>query len=157
MTAKEYAAYEANVARFFEREGLDNLSTLPTEDDDGEPIEDRTGEPYFSNRPCECCRRRWAGDRYDCNGYNPTTRKVQEPYAVCVDCVYYAEYGRLDDMTMLDVEKDRREQERAFEEERKASLRERFSLDDDTPDCVLRDRMLDAGMNENLAYVVCGL
>lgn len=25
-------------------------------------------------------------------------------YEVCVDCLYYAEYGQLDDMTMLDIE-----------------------------------------------------
>ena len=92
MSAKEYKEYQDSVAEFFEREGIQNLSHIPDTD------------PYFSWSWCDCCSRPLGGDRYDCNGWNPKEREVQE-YSVCVDCVYYAEYSRLDDMTMLEVEK----------------------------------------------------
>lgn len=100
MNRQEYEAYESAVADFFESEGLQNLSIITTDSDE----DCETSESYFSWQPCECCCRSLAGDRYDCNGYNPDTEEVQGPYSVCVDCVYYAEYGQLDDMTMLDIE-----------------------------------------------------
>ena len=93
MFKTEYVEYEATVDAFFKREGLSNLSTA------GDV------EPFFSWRACDCCNRPEGGDRYECNGYNPTTKKVQDGYTVCPDCVYYAEYGRLDDTTMMEVEK----------------------------------------------------
>ncbi len=97
MTKSEYAAYEQAVANFMEREGLKSLSTVT--DEDGE------SESHFSWSPCVCCGRNEGGEREDCNGYNPTTKMVQDGYAVCMDCVYYAEYGRLDDTTMAEIEK----------------------------------------------------
>jgi hypothetical protein len=97
MTKREYAEFEANFAAFMEREGLANLSTVSEEEG--------CTEPYFSWRPCHCCGSHLGGDRYDCNGYNPTTKEVQDGYSVCQDCVYYAEYGVLDDMTMLEIER----------------------------------------------------
>lgn len=93
MTTTEYAAYEKRIADFMQREGLNNL--YPHTSDDI--------EPYFSWRSCACCGTTLGGMRYDCNGYNPTTREVQGDYSVCVDCVYYAEYGQLNDLTMLDM------------------------------------------------------
>ena len=95
-TKAEYEKYEKSVEGFFKREGISNLSQ----------IQDKDGycEPDFSGIPCECCGRTEGGDRYDCNSYNPKTKEVQE-YSVCTDCVYYAEYGQLDDMTMSEVEK----------------------------------------------------
>ena len=92
MTHAEYKNYQANVARFFEREGLQNLSEI-----------DSGKESYFSWSMCDCCGSPLGGDRYDCSGYNPTTKEVQEVYRVCVDCIYYNVYGQLDDMTMLDM------------------------------------------------------
>jgi hypothetical protein len=94
MNKQEYAEYEASVAEFFESEGLANLSIISEEN----------SEPYFSWIPCDCCGRPEGGDRYDANGYNPTTKEVQDGYAICTDCMYYAEYGRLDDMTMYGIE-----------------------------------------------------
>lgn len=88
MTRQEYAEYEAAVSKFLEAEGINNLST--------------EGEPYFSWRPCECCRSTLGGDRYYATGYNPNTKQVLE-YEICADCGYYAEYGQLDDQTMLDL------------------------------------------------------
>ena len=92
MNKQQYADYQAAVAEFMESEGLQNLSIV-------EGFE----EPYFSWSPCDCCGSPLGGDRYDCNGYNSDTKEVQEGYSVCVDCVYYAEYGQLDDMTMLEI------------------------------------------------------
>jgi hypothetical protein len=115
MTKKEYADYEASVKAFFEREGIQNLSggyihCPECEDEEQEledgscPIHGQMQEPWFSWRPCECCGTRLGGNREHATGYNPTTKEIQE-YDVCMDCIYYAEYGQLDDQTMLDIEK----------------------------------------------------
>lgn len=100
MTKQEYADYQEAVATFMLREGLQNL-TADTRGDDGEPC-----ESYFSWRRCDCCKRPEGGNREECYGYNAKTSEAQGPYAVCEDCVYYAEYGRLDDTTMASVRKD---------------------------------------------------
>lgn len=94
MTSKEYADYQQSVASFFQREGVANLSTIS--DDNG------TCEPFFSSRQCDCCGSYLGGNRYDANGYNPTTKEVYE-YQICEDCAYYVEYGQLDDMTMMKI------------------------------------------------------
>jgi hypothetical protein len=116
MTKQEYAAYEVAVAAFFEREGIQNLSTGHYQcpdckvefNDEGKCPEcgaDREclDEPSFSWRPCDCCHRPLGGNREFATGYNPTTKEVQE-YEVCTDCAYYAEYGQLDDTTMMEIE-----------------------------------------------------
>jgi hypothetical protein len=90
MNREEYKEFQDNFSDFFKSEGITNLT------DDSE-------EPYFSWRSCECCGTPLGGDRYHATGYNPTTNGIQE-YEVCQDCVYYAEYGQLDDMTMMDME-----------------------------------------------------
>jgi hypothetical protein len=95
MTAKEYAAYEQAVADFFSREGVNGLTA---------DASDGAHEPYFSWQPCDCCGTNLGGGREDCSGYNPTTKEVQTGYSVCEDCLYYVEYGQLDDMTMMDME-----------------------------------------------------
>jgi hypothetical protein len=94
MTKEEYAAYEARVAKFFSH-GLRNLSVKADEND--------VIESYFSWHSCECCGDTLGGNRYDCDGYNSVTKEIEE-YSVCEDCVYYAEYGRLDDTTMWNLE-----------------------------------------------------
>jgi hypothetical protein len=118
MNRAEYAAYESAVKKFFESEGITNLSGghLKHDDDDcGGEWNDKGkcvicgtdreayNEHFFSWRPCECCKRQLGGDREHATGYNPTTKEIQE-YSVCQDCLYYAEYGQLDDTTMLEVE-----------------------------------------------------
>lgn len=92
MTKQEYADYEATVAEFFSH-GLNNLST-----------KESCHEPFFSWSPCQCCGTHLGGDRYECDGYNGQTKEVEEYNCICQDCVYYAEYGCLDDQTMLDIE-----------------------------------------------------
>lgn len=99
MTHAEYVQYEESFKSFMEREGITNLSMISAP-------EGEATEPYFSWRPCDCCNRALGGNRMDCNGYNPTTKGVQD-YSICEDCVYYAEYGHLDDTTMLDVEESK--------------------------------------------------
>ena len=91
---KDYDEYKARVESFFEREGINNLTIASNFEN---------CEPYFSWENCECCNRHLGGDRYDCSGYNPETDEIYE-YSVCVDCLYYNEYGQLDDMTMLDYD-----------------------------------------------------
>lgn len=94
-TASDYAEYQRIVGNFFKREGINNLSGITDESGNTETDE-------FSWRPCECCRRSLGGARVHANGYNPETKGIQD-YWICVDCEYYAEYGRLDDMTMMDL------------------------------------------------------
>jgi hypothetical protein len=91
MDKQEYAEYQAAVADFMESEGLSNLSST-------------SEEPFFSWHPCQCCGTHLGGDREECNGYNPTTKEVQEYDNICMDCIYYSEYGQLDDMTMDEIE-----------------------------------------------------
>ncbi len=89
MNKAEYQEYEARVKAFFDSEGITNLSSID-------------GEPYYSKSRCDCCHA-GPGDREDCNGYIPATKQTGY-YSVCTDCVYYAEYGCLDDKTMLEIE-----------------------------------------------------
>lgn len=101
MNASEYQDYQARVAQFFEREGVHNHLS---------PISDENGNwnEYFSWRPCEVCSSPLGGNRIDANTYvvkaNGKPGKVVE-FSVCVDCLYYVEYGRLDDMTMMEIRK----------------------------------------------------
>ena len=67
------------------------------EDDDEEV------EPYFSHAPCHICGRQLGGDRYPAH-YVDEYDDINH-IAICTDCVYYMEYGQLDDMTMMDMEK----------------------------------------------------
>jgi hypothetical protein len=112
----EYADYEAAVADFMAREGLANLTTGHYQcpdcrvefDDIGicptcGADQDCLNEPFFSWHRCDCCNRPEGGDREFATGYNPTTKEVQE-YSICTDCAYFAEYGRLDDTTMMGIE-----------------------------------------------------
>lgn len=93
MTLQEYKEYQKDVENFFKKEGINNLS--PDSGDDN--------EPWFSWRHCDCCGTHSGGDRMGATGWNPAAREVQEYEAVCMDCIYYAEYGQLDDMTMSDM------------------------------------------------------
>lgn len=98
MTKREYASYERRVAAFFAN-GLQNLSVKTDEE------RQECSEPYFSWQRCDCCGSSLGGDRYDCDGWNATTEEIEE-HSVCPDCVYYAEYGRLDDATMDEIDSE---------------------------------------------------
>jgi hypothetical protein len=86
----DYQEYKTRVEAFFKRERILYLSFNLDE------------QSYFSNVKCDCCARPLGGDRYDCQGYNPSNNEIQDDYSICFDCIYFAEYGTLDDMTMLD-------------------------------------------------------
>lgn len=101
MTPQEYDAYKQTVERFFVVEEIDNFS-----------FKDDEAESYFSHSPCDCCNRPLGGARYDVIAAHrdyvdymdaPPVVEIYE-YSVCVDCVYFEEYGQLDDMTMLELE-----------------------------------------------------
>lgn len=96
MTLKEYKEYERRVEIFFKKNNLTSLN----------PKRDLNGDPsvYFDWRPCECCRTHLGGDRQVCKGYDSQSKEVVQFEGICNDCVYYAEYGQLDDMTMMDIE-----------------------------------------------------
>ena len=73
--------YKNNIKTFIEKEGLGNLSPLPDT------------EEYFSWNGCECCKNPLGNSFMDCNGYNFKLKQIQGPYRVCLDCVFYLEYG----------------------------------------------------------------
>ena len=107
-TERDYSKYEEAVRSFFEREGIGNLTAEIGEDGDHECVicHEVVGcDPFFSWRGCECCGRNLGGDRYHASGYNAEAGEAY-CYEVCVDCIYYAEYSRLDDMTMMGLEED---------------------------------------------------
>jgi hypothetical protein len=120
MTKAEYARYEKRVAAFFKDEGITNLSPGKIVCSNCEAKLHESGccdekcpncgadiecmnEPYFSWRPCECCGSTLGGNREVASAYHPESGNCFE-YEICQDCIYYASYGRLDDMTMADME-----------------------------------------------------
>jgi len=98
MTRQEYAEYVDSVKHFAYGHGCD-ASTLT---DDGQ-------EGYFSWEPCYVCKRSQGGTRHDCAALSfplpDGSREVLHPSGVCDDCIYFAVYGRLDDSTMLEIER----------------------------------------------------
>ena len=52
---------------------------------------------------CDGCGRTLGGTEYAAHGWNPDNKQIYH-FSVCVDCYYYFEYGRLDDMTMSEIE-----------------------------------------------------
>ena len=90
MTKAEYFRYVQNVTEFLRSEGITNLSTM--------------GENYFSWFPCECCKRPQAGVQFNATCFNHSTNEIFS-YSICVDCIYFIEFGKLDDQTMLDIQK----------------------------------------------------
>ena len=59
-------------------------------------------EGSFSWSSCEICGRPFGGDRYAVHAVNDDNEILH--FDACEDCVYFLEYGRLDDMTMLEIE-----------------------------------------------------
>lgn len=67
----------------------------------------------FSYRPCDICKTGMGGSRYRVTMLAPNPKygkdrrhkrpNTQTNLTVCQDCLYYAEYGTLDDMTMLEL------------------------------------------------------
>lgn len=109
MTKVEYREYEERVAYYLD--GLKFISTgycpgcaectetYGETDDDGHYPE---VEGSFSWESCEICNRPLGGDRFPWHAVNDDDEIIHGE--CCVDCMYYLEYGQLDDMTMLDME-----------------------------------------------------
>jgi hypothetical protein len=89
MTKAEYVAYQNSFNEFMATNRLLNLSRIPDSDE------------FFSWKPCHCCKRPEGGSRVEANG-STTDRRIKD-FIICVDCEYYAEYGRLDDSTMMSL------------------------------------------------------
>lgn len=95
-TIADYEQYKLAVGKFFDETGLVNLSFIT--DEDGDHL-----DPHFSWSSCDVCGRALGGDRYECNGWSKKDQEVHDEINACQDCIYFAEYGRLDDQTMLDI------------------------------------------------------
>lgn len=99
MTRSEYRQYQSSVDSFLSAEGIESSFTCDSHDD--ESRDDHVDE--FSWHPCDCCRSPLGGERHRVTAYHPATKEILT-YQVCPDCVYYVEYGQLDDMTMMDMD-----------------------------------------------------
>lgn len=114
MKRKEYEAYKAAVERNLH--GLERVSTgiCPGCEDCGLPYQcsehelELAGEPCFSHFDCDCCGSGLAGNRYPAHGllsFSGSGRESRMIHLnVCEDCLYYLNYGKLDDLTMIETE-----------------------------------------------------
>ena len=111
MTKQEYARYESAVECGLR--GLEFVSTgacpgcgeCGLSDDCTDHDREIAGEPHFSWSACECCGSGLGGDRYQAHGRDSNGDLVH--FEVCVDCLYYITYGRLDDTTMMEIGSER--------------------------------------------------
>ena len=107
-TAEKYMRYERRLLASTGRltfVSTGPAGTCPDCNPDGVDVDEfheRDHEPFFSWRPCEVCGSSLGGDREPVHGFDDRGRLVH--LTACVDCVYYLEYGRLDDMSMLEIE-----------------------------------------------------
>ena len=97
MTKKQYREYCERVESFMKSEGINGFSPPQIE---GE--EERAIESFFSWRSCECCKCPEGGMRQDVISFSEVDNKIHE-YVICEDCIYYTEYGQLDDTTMMNM------------------------------------------------------
>lgn len=108
MTKEQYRKYrnavEHNLA------GLSFISTgackdcdecgLPEDPSDGDL--DLASEPHFSWWSCDSCGSTLGGDRHPAHGRMSDGALLH--LSICTDCLYYLNYGQLDDTTMLEME-----------------------------------------------------
>ncbi len=122
MNKQEYAEYVAAVGKSLK--GLEAVSSglcsgcnecseaysleYETAEDFAEAISngDAFDEPSFSRSPCEVCGSGLGGDRYVAHAVEQRfePHNVILHFDICGDCVYFIEYGRLDDTTMAEIE-----------------------------------------------------
>lgn len=95
MTKVEYKKYQQRFENFMRDNVLNNISLVS--DKDG------NYKGYFTWNLCPVCGNNLGHTGYNCNGYSDKYG-IMEFDNVCEDCIYYAEYGKLDDMTMLEME-----------------------------------------------------
>jgi hypothetical protein len=97
MNKLEYDKYEAAIGNF--------LSLNHVKAECWSPV-NQNGESFFSWQACDCCNRPLGGTREEyqfATEYYPIALFTAD---ICQDCVYYLEYGRLDDLTMLEMERN---------------------------------------------------
>ncbi len=116
-TLSQYKAYQSAV-----ESNLKHLSFVSTGscpgcsecglDRDCSDLErEQAEEPGFSWTACEACGSNHSGDadrvvggsRYPAHGRDKDSAILH--LSVCVDCLYYLNYGKLDDLTMMEIEK----------------------------------------------------
>ncbi len=104
MTEQEYAGYQERVA--FYLKGCEAISTGPRPGcpDCGhiEEGDDYHEEPWISSQACEICNSPLGGDR---ESWHCIVDGTIVHGTCCSDCVYFIEYGRLDDQTVLSIER----------------------------------------------------
>lgn len=111
MTKQEYAEYQERVEAELKSLKYASSGYCPgcavCEDAYG-AIEEEEDYPEvegsFSWQSCEICGSGLGGDRHPVHAVAADGSILH--FDACIDCVYYMEYGRLDDMTMLDMEKE---------------------------------------------------
>lgn len=90
LTLADYREFQFAFARFFVSNGIELFTTKDN------------SEPFFSWSRCDCCDGSLGGNREEIVAV--TLAGNLGEFTVCEDCVYYNEYGRLDDSTMLKME-----------------------------------------------------
>ena len=73
---------EQKIKEFMKREGITTLNEIDT-----------SQEAYYSSQGCEICDDFLGQDVYDCHGFHPQTNNVIDNYKVCLECLYFINYG----------------------------------------------------------------
>lgn len=114
MTKQEYEDYQARVASTWKDVEHVSSGGIPScadcfpdaiecphceefLDSDGKAITTENLEPWCSSSSCDICGDPLQGNRYPVHGL---CKGDLVHYDACDDCVYYTEYGRLDDAQM---------------------------------------------------------
>lgn len=108
MNKQEYAEYQRAVDRGLEGlahissgecSGCDECRDTYGYDDETEEFE-YPAEGSFSWSGCDVCGSTLGGDRYPMHGVMDDGKGELIHLEACEDCVYFCEYGQLDDQTM---------------------------------------------------------
>lgn len=110
-TKAGYREYRKEVER--RMEGIHRTSTgacpgcsdCGLEEGADERAVESSGESHFSWSACDACGGTQGGSRYPAHGFSAEHGRLH--LNVCTDCVYYLNYGRLDDETMDKINTDR--------------------------------------------------
>ena len=92
MTKQEYQEYESKVETFFANWRIKPGLFSPSNEN---------GETHFSKQACACCGDEKHGNRED---YSFCCLADCVVLPICGNCVYYLNYGKLDDQTMMEIE-----------------------------------------------------
>jgi hypothetical protein len=87
-THADYRKFQRNFELFVKDFKLSHLST--------------GSENTFSWDRCDCCLDDDGGDRYALYAHQEGNSEIVT-FSVCPDCLYYANYGQLDDETMMRI------------------------------------------------------